>query len=439
MARSRILVAARCVRDRRRTRLAEARRDAPQVGIVRTFVRSPAVMVVVKATLSYAGARGEGEPVVPELAAEQAPISLSRPSRLPGAGPDDLAVASDLVPAKGGTEVLLVGHAYRHGGPWSSREDVTWIEAGLRLERWSRSFVVAASGSARRLPLTRAYLRAHGGDGSGEVEPVGPVRGPMPEVPPAHHPRGFDVRSYNAAPLEQRLVDAPHDVAIELQNLSPEAERVALRLPALAPRVLVERRIERPVELGMRRDTIAIDTDAQQITLVWRAGMVVGDLDDPGIDRVVVSLEDIDAPRPFAEIRRQLPRGAFYYAAEAEDLVEGAAPVPEDDEILRAARYASWGHREAPDPLLDLAEYTGASAEVAAGKIGKAALLERVGLDEYGWNLEQRAWAARIAAAQSRGDRELLAEHRRLLTEARRGAAAPRSLAAAARATSGEG
>ncbi|MEO5729043.1 MAG: DUF2169 domain-containing protein, partial [Byssovorax sp.] len=416
MKRKRIIVAARCFRARRGVDLAEAQRDAPRVGVVRVFSGEPTIVVVVKATLSYA-AVGESSRERVLVLAEQEPITLSRPSRMYGAGPEELEVCSDLVPAKGGTDVLLVGHAYRHDGARSSQAEVTWIEADLRLDGWSRRFGAASSGTASRLPLTRGYLRARAG-ASGE-ESVGPSRGVMPDPPPIEHPKGFDRRSYNAAPPEQRLLDVPRDVEIELTHLAADAPSVTMKLPALAPRVIVERRSRGPADLPMRCDTIAIDTDAQRITLVWRAGLFVENLDDPGIARIVVSLEDQDAPRSVDEIYRHLPRGAFFYAVEAADLAPGAPPAPTVDDRLRAARYSSWGHREPPDPILDLPEYTAICAELTEERASRGAVLARAGLDEEGFTLEQRAWSARIARARRRGEKGLPDEHRQLLKAAR--------------------
>jgi hypothetical protein len=390
MPRERIIVAQRCLRLRRRASLPDALRDALPVGVCRVEADASRLVIIVKATLEY-DVSSDGAAVEAHLAEEQLPLSLARPGRMPGAREDELEYPSDFVPVKAGTDVMLVGHAYRHG---PAKPGVTHIDARLSLDEWSRRFFVVAGGAAERLPLSNTYLRSVDG-----TSPLGPS-GPILRTPPPLRPGApIDARHYNAAPKEQRLLRIPPNVNVGLENLSPRAPKVTVRLPALQPRALVDIRHGGGADVRLRRDTLWIDADAQRIVLVWRGQLRVPNLDRPKIERILISLEDLKQTRSIGEILRQLPRGAFAYAVEPADLEPGATPIPLDDARLRAARQRTWLHPRPPDPVLDLAEYTALATALAAPGAKRSELLAKAGLDEYGMLLEQRAWAGRRAEA----------------------------------------
>jgi hypothetical protein len=332
-----------------------------------------------------------------------------------GALEEELAYAPDFVPGKAGTDVMVVGHAHRPPGVAPLARDFTRLDVRLSLDNWSRHITAVAGGAAERLPLSGAYARSV--DGVTVVRPLGPIARPAPSI---YVGEKLDVRHFNAAPPEQRLLRVAPDVEIGLEGLSPSAPRVTLPLPALAPRAFVEARFGPRNEVPLRRDTIWIDADARKIVLVWRGAVAVPSLDKPAIERFVISLEDARSPRSISEILRQLPRGAFSYAVEPADLAEDAPPIPRRDATLEAARYRTWRHPEPPDPILPQAEYTALSAALAAKGAPRELLLARAGLDEYGLLVEQRAWAGRTVEVHAPGDRLPAEERKRLAQEASR-------------------
>jgi hypothetical protein len=385
----RIVVAQRCLRDRRRGSFSEALADALPVGVLRFEAIAPRLVIIAKATLEYdEPEEGEG-PVAARLSDTHIPLSIGQKSEIYGALEEELAYASDFVPSKAGTDVTLVGHARRLPGAPLLAPGFTRIDVKLALDNWSRQISAVAGGVTDRLPLTGAYVRSV--DGVTAARPFGPIARVLPQLRPGE---AIDPRHFNAAPPEQRLLHVADDVAIAMEGLSPRAARVAIALPAVAPRVLVDRRLGGRVSLWLQRDTIWIDADARRIALVWRGSIPLLSLNATEVERLVVSLEDVRAPRSNDEILRQLPRGAFFYATEPGDLEAGAEPVPRRDPTLEAARYRTWAHPEAPDPVLPLEDFMALSPALAARGAERERALGQAGLDEYGMLLEQRAWAA---------------------------------------------
>jgi len=392
MALPRIVVAQRCLRDRPRRSLPEAMKDALPVGVQRVEADASYLIVMVKATLTWDEPEGEEDQAIVRLCELQEPLELERKSQRHGAAEDELEYPSDFVPGRGGTDVTLVGHAYKHEGMAQLHRDVTRIEARLSVDNWSRSITAVAGGDAQRLPLTGAYTRSF--DGSSAARSFAPMARPAWEI---RMGETVDLRHFNRAPPEQRLLSIAPDAEITLEGMSPSRKRVVLPLPALAPRVFADPRFGGRREIPMSRDTIWIDADAKKIVLVWRGQGVLPSLDEPSIEQIVVSLEETRRPRPTAEIRRHLARGAFFYAVEAEDLEEDAPPLPRRDAVLEAARYRAWQAPGAPDPVFSKEQYDAIQAELAKTDAPREAVLARAGIDEYGWLVEQRAWSAKWA------------------------------------------
>jgi hypothetical protein len=173
------------------------------------------------------------------------------------------------------------------------------------------------------------------------------------------------------------------------------------------------------VEIAMDCDTLHIDTDRETMTLLFRGDTPIEAMDTTMIGRLVVSLEHKDRPRSVSEIFRELPRGMFFYAAEPDDVAPDAPPIPETSAELTMARYETWGHERAPDPALSLEAYAQVSAELGEKREARAAILERHGLDEDGWTLEERAWAEVLADTGAENDGAFADELGRLLVAAR--------------------
>jgi hypothetical protein len=168
------------------------------VGIVRWPSTQRRVTVVVKASYAY---EATGEVQTLRLASRQTPLTLAEPRRDAGAGDSELAAPNDLVAAKLGADVLVVGHAF---GPGPRERHA----AAVRLGDWSRAFATVGTADDR-MPLTRQFLRDL--DGGAVTEPLGPsgpwlVSPPPPEASPERKAR-FERRI--AEELARRASGAP--------------------------------------------------------------------------------------------------------------------------------------------------------------------------------------------------------------------------------------
>lgn len=394
------------------------------VGVLRWNAPAPTLTVVVKVTLSFGReCEAEGEALWAQLAPEQAPLAGAR---LAAPGSTDLAHPTDFVPFKRHADVLLAGHAYAPLRPSAAGlgAALTQIEAGFSVDRLTRAFTLAARGVHARLPLAGEVRRA--GEGSEVVDPVGPMASPDALAPQRWHEQGFDFTRYNAASPLQRLPSVEPDAIVHLVRLSPRAEDLEVLLPGLAPRVLVNPSYgDSTAEIPMDCDTLAIDTDRETMTLLFRGDRVIESVDTTQIGRLVVSLESARRERSVSDILRDLPHGMFFYAVEPEDLAPDAPPIPEATAELTMARYETWGHERAPDPTLALAVYAEVTAELAAKREARFNVLTRHGLDEDGWTMEERAWAEILAEEGAADDGAFADELSRHMIAARARLASP--------------
>jgi hypothetical protein len=155
---------------------------------------------------------------------------------------------------------------------------------------------------------------------------------------------------------------------------------------------------DRPID--MICDTLWIDTDRELLVLVWR-GQAHAPAEGRDIERIVVSLERDDAPRRRAERERALLRGAGAHAIEPPDLTDPAAGDGEDP-TLALEKYARW--EEPVEPSLPLDRYAAVAAELAEQREPRREVLDRHGLSEDDWMLEERAWLEKMGDAAMRGD-----------------------------------
>lgn len=347
---------------------------------------------IVKAAFSYAPGP-DGETPDPAVIIEPPPLRVDQPSALPGADEEDeLAYPSDFVLRKVMAEVLLTGHAYAELP--SAR-----LGASFKLGPAERLFSAVAGGVARRLPLAAAYLRTV--DGTRAVDPVGPVE----RVPfLVELPEDLDYGYHQSAVDAQQLDEIEPGPVIEMSGLSPRAPEITVRLPAVQPRAVASfiDGEDRPIPLSL--DTIVIDTDAEQVTAVWRGASSVSSAAAVSeIERLDVWLDPVDAPRDLASVRRDLLRGVYAHAIEVNH--DGSAlavlpePLPED---LLAAKYALWD--QAPEPALPLERFALISAELMEERERRADTLLRHQLDDEQWTLEERAWLEKMGAASNEGD-----------------------------------
>ncbi|MEO2036898.1 MAG: DUF2169 domain-containing protein [Planctomycetaceae bacterium] len=83
-------------------------------------------------------------------------------------------------------------------------------------------------------------------------------------------PADFDERYYQSAPEDQQLDALNGNDLVELTNLTPDGHR-KFRLPDIRVPIEFVRRDFDSVEEDARLDTLLIDTDKQQFSLLWRA------------------------------------------------------------------------------------------------------------------------------------------------------------------------
>lgn len=411
------------------------------VGVVRWNNPSPTLTVVVKLTLTFAPGVEESvdedgeravwaEPVDP-----QPGLSGTRWDGDPALG--KLVHPTDFVPFKRRADVLLTGHAYAHegegegagGGAGATGAGATGaartvIRAAISVDGWSREIVAVAGASTDRIPLLPGYLKER--DEAAAAAPTGPIASPLVVNPRRWHDPDFDFQHYNAASPLQRPPSIEPDAIIELARLSPRAERRTVLLPNLLPRVIVRPPDGGdPFELDMDCDTLAIDTDAETCTLLFRGDMPVESVETPRRRRLVVSLERGDDVRSLDDLLRELPRGLFYHAVEVEDVTPGAPAPPANADELRAARAASRGYPVPPLPAMPLARYTAVRAELAEGRASRADVLRAHGVDGDDWALEERAWPHALAEQGPSEGAALAALAGRLAVEAQDALAAP--------------
>ena len=396
------------------------------VGVLRWNAPTPTLTVIVKVTLTFGRAcEMDDDATWAELAPEQPPLSGTR---LLAPGSPDLAHPTDFVPFKRHADVLLTGHAYAPRSPSAAGlgASMTQIDAGFSVDRLSRVFALAAPGAHARLPLGSELRRS--GEGIEIVDPVGPFASPDVVAPQRWHDKDFDFTRYNAASKLQRLPSVEPDAIIRLIHLSPRAEELKILLPGLAPRVLMSPSYgDSNVEVAMDCDTLAIDTDRETMTLLFRGDLAIESVDTTMVGRLVVSLESTHRERSLGDILRELPHGMFFYAAEPEDMIPDAPPIPEVSAELTMARYETWGHERAPDPTLSLERYAQVSAELGAKREARATVLTRHDLDEDRWTLEERAWAEILAEKGAENDGAFANELSRhmIAAKARLAASAP--------------
>lgn len=158
-------------------------------------------------------------------------------------------------------------------------------------------------------------------------------------------PQDFDPRFYNAAPEDQQLPEGYFrgDEAVTLTGLHPEFPVYHTALPGKRLRLFLLRRLPLAqagegegapaspfTEVEMRLDTVHIDAEAEEMTLVWRRPLKVKSRAHLEIEAVYVTEEDLaseplTAEEHFAELQRRRPPVEEFGAAAKEDMANGVA------------------------------------------------------------------------------------------------------------------
>lgn len=381
----------------------------PAVGIVPFWHRQGLHLgVVCKVAL---GTRGDGEVSAPFSSPArpvEARLSLDRPGRFPTDGPDQLDYASDFVPRKPCVDVTMVGHAA------PARAGADEVVVAVRVLRsdgepvLERTIAVVPSGAALAAPS------------------VGPVGRPGPRRVAFREDENDDVDEFEAcssAPpaLRARRGAVPPDARVALTGAGPGGE-AAIDLPGLVPVVTVDT-LEGERSVAMSLDTLWIDLDAGRVEAVFRGDTRLQGGHLGFVERVVVSLEHVAAPREPKWRQADTQRGSVGWAAT--ELDGGLEPPAEpEDPILVAARYRTWGS-VAPEPRLPLPTYVGIAVELAEHPKRRGDVLARHELSEDRWMIEERAWLELMANRSLAGDPALAATYGKLFEEAQSALGSP--------------
>ena len=248
---------------------------------------------------------------------------------------------NDLAPYLPGAGVVLIGHAYAPSG-----SPVTGLSARLAiyreapiLDKTVHVYGDASPGGGAPSPFLKmplVYERAYGGpsvpsnpvgvDLAGThrpnlVHPTNPHRpacfGPIASHWPARRrlfsglearlrgdeilelPAELDFRAFNAAPVDQQLPALSGGEWIVLDNMRAGAARVKTRLPSARAQARWHLaapdggRASAEQELELVADTLAIDTDLQTASLVWRGSFA---LDRPELLAQVRACAGLELP-----------------------------------------------------------------------------------------------------------------------------------------------
>ncbi len=251
---------------------------------------------------------------------------------------------SDLVPFKARADVILVGNAFApRGEPARSvvvRMIVGEIDKAIEVlvdRAWSQDNVLHEGARFARMPLR--YERAAGGPdtsnpigmradarpnsfgmvplpnlqppglniaarsdviapiGLGPIAPTWPLRreklgrlaatGLLGRWSAAPLPLDIDPAYFNSAPRDQQIDELRVNERIILENLHPDHPRLVTSLPGVRPRAFLDLVGRAPQEVGMRCETLWIDSGRSICTLTWR-----GHLENPPTGgRIRIALE----------------------------------------------------------------------------------------------------------------------------------------------------
>ncbi|MBI4701218.1 MAG: DUF2169 domain-containing protein [Deltaproteobacteria bacterium] len=294
--------------------------------------------------------------------------------------------ASDMVPFKRGADVTLVGEAFAPPGRparnvvarlivgsldksievWCDRFGTQHgeLEEGARFTRMPLRYERAAGGPQTYNPVgidREAPPDAYGrrllpnlqppgqsvGSPDDFIETVG--FGPIAEGwparvellgaharawQPAWHehplPADLDARYFNCAPVDQRVEEIRPNERIVMEHLSPSEARLVTQLPGIEPRAYVERQ-GAVRELGLRGDTLWIDSSRALCTVTWRGQIELEHAAEQG--RVLVAMQRPGELVGWPEVKRLADKmlGAERADARASEppvtrAMDGAAP-----------------------------------------------------------------------------------------------------------------
>jgi hypothetical protein len=305
-------------------------------------------------------------------------------------GPDDF------VPIRPVADVIVVGALPPYPRP--SGAD-TALDAHVKVGYAESAFRVERAALVAR-PLAEA-ARHH--DGS-------PVRvGAKPTFDGAAdafaHPAAFDYEDYQATDRDMRTTYPGPGDPIELRNLVAGPDEVVVgHVPRRAPRLLVDPSESRvgPTEVPLDLDTVTIDLDRGAVDLTYRGVLGATFQARDEIDRLIFAFATEEewaesGLERWNDPLRRLCRGTFRHAEERADVLSGTPPPDLTEEQLVVARYESWDGPGAPETTIEVERFAAIQAELAEQRAPRHELLAKHALDDYAWNVEERAWTERLA------------------------------------------
>ena len=312
-------------------------------------------------------------------------FSLDQPSKVEGAAEDELDYASDFALRKPNADVSIVGSAKAVNPALS-------IPASLRLFAAHELLLAVSVAPSAGLPSTAIPLSARHLAGSATSRTA-------PSLNPARWVAGTislddsGERFNHAAPAMRVKSELPSNGVLELANLLvPGTVRVSL--PGLAPMVSFDGPLWQGLALPMALDTVWLDVDSGQCSLVWR-GILEPFGEIAQIDRLVVSMERTGEEREARQRLSDLQRGKVSFAWTEEDVEEGRPP-PVNHLALDHAR-AMLANGPSAEPRLELATFAALSAALVEWPQQRSSILGRHQLSIDAFEIEERAWMERIA------------------------------------------
>ena len=352
----------------------------------------PGITIVVKATASFRG--GEGARVRARFV-EPRPWSVRAPRV-----DDDEALPDDLIPYKPSADVVVVGQL-----------EVVPLPSGLGLTRTcgvevagkALTFALTAP-AAGRVPLRAPWLTIVG---SGEAR-LGARATPDPDPDDTGQAfdTSFDFSVFQSGNAALAVDTIPKNQPVILRGLDEPDGRLEVELPELSPRVAVDWVLagEDLEDVPLALDTLVIDAGRGTLDLVWRGTTQAPASGIADVDRVLVSFAPFDpelagssAEHEMALALRELPRGRFGWGWRRSDAKAGEPPPPLEPEELEMARHEALEQLVGPEPTLTLEEHADCAAELLEEREPREKVLEKRGLDEFGWGLEERALAEQLA------------------------------------------
>lgn len=315
---------------------------------------------------------------------------LARPAQA-----DALRRPVDFVPAKSIVDVVVVGHAELPGVAGVPVRLAGRVVTGEQ----STPLTFEAPGPGR-VPLTMEHVRVQGEDGiDGAIGPMNLHDGSELDF---KYPEDFAFTLYQTAcrpHLLRQKVPESSKLRVELIVDGRELPLCELTMPPFSPRLVLE-----PSQVGTRKkvvpavlDTVVVDVDRRELELTWRGYFeaLAGTRDIDSIYLGWASDEQMKTRRGWQTVLRELPHGQFRHAWFFQDAATGQAPAPLSAKQEKAARLRTWTFPLAPEPRLSLDAFAEIGAELEARREPRKQILQRHGLSEEAWALEERAWLER--------------------------------------------